>query len=118
VPRPQNLAVAPIRFPALPEESPEEFAEEFAEDRLTGSVSAASLSFVACGAAISALGDLLGDLRLALETDSPEVTDPEGRQAATLLAARLEFVASSLDDATAAARGLLEDAFDTRGGRR
>jgi len=110
VPRPQNLAVAPIRFPALP--------EEFAEDRLTGSVSAASLSFVACGAAISALGDLLGDLRLALETDSPGVTDPEGRQAATLLAARLEFVASSLDDATAAARGLLEDAFDTRGGRR
>ncbi len=103
MPRHHNLAAAPVTFPGPPEES--------AKDRLTGSVSAASVSFVACGAAISDLGDLLRDLRLALQVNGPQPFRPEGRQAAALLAARLESVRWALDGATAATRGLLEDAF-------
>lgn len=110
MPRHHNLAAGPVTFPGPPEES--------AQERLTGSVSAASVSFVACGAAISDLGDLLRDLRLALEVNGRQTTGPEGRQAAALLAARLESVRWALDGATAATRGLLEDAFPSAAGAR
>lgn len=85
--------------------------EECPENRLNDAVSGASLSFVACGAAVADFGELLRELRLALQVAEPRNASPEKRKAAALLAARLESVRWALDGATAATRGLLEDAF-------
>ena len=100
MPRPHNLAAAPVSYPSPPAES--------AEDRLTESVSTATVSFVACGSAVADLGDLLQDLRLALEVNRPRTSSPERQRAAALLAARLESVRWALDGATAAIGGLQE----------
>ena len=101
MPRQDNLAAAPVSYPSPP--------TECAEDPLAESVSAASVSFVACGAAVAEFGVLLQDLRLALQVNGPRTSGREGRRAAALLAARLESVRWALDGATAATRGLLED---------
>lgn len=101
MPRQTNLAAAPVSYPSPPQES--------AEDLLAASVSTASVSFVACGAAVAGFGALLQDLRLALQVNGPRTSSPEGRRAAAMLAARLESVRWALDGATAATRGLLED---------
>ena len=89
--------------PSRPEDCPQR--------ELTDAVSAASLSFLTCGAAVADLGELLRELRLALQVAGPRNTSPEKRKAAARLAARLEAVRWALDEATAATRGLLEDAF-------
>ncbi len=89
--------------------------EDCPEDRLADAVSATSLSFVACGAAVAELGDLLRDLRLALHVAGPPVAreDPE----AALLAARLETVRRTLHETTAAVGALLEDCVPSAGVR-
>ena len=76
---------------------------------LTDAVSAASLSFVTCGAAVADLGELLRDLRLALRVSAPPAASPEADRAATLLAFRLQAVRGVLDETTAAVNSLLED---------
>ena len=96
-----NLAAAPVSYPSPPGER--------AEGRLTDSVSATSVSFVACGSAVADLGDLLQDLRLALEINRPPPSRPETQRAAAVLSARLESVRWALDGATAAISSLLED---------
>ena len=101
MPRQDNLAAAPVSYPSPP--------TECAEDLLAASVSTASVSFVACGAAVAGFGVLLQDLRLALQVNGPRTSSPEGRRAAALLAARLEAVRWALDGATAAIGGLVED---------
>lgn len=112
MPRHHNLALAVAARDSSP-------PEKYPDDVLAASVSTASVSFVACGAAVSDLGELLRDLRLALQIAEPRNASAERRSAAALLAARLESVRWSLDGATAAVRGLLEDAFPTAadGGR-
>lgn len=72
------------------------------------SVSTASVSFVVAGAAVSDLGELLRDLRLALRVPAPRPADLDEVRAAALLAARLETVRWALDGATAAIDSLLE----------
>ena len=108
MPHQPDLAVLPASDPGPPEKHPDEALAE--------SVSATSVSFVACGAAISDLGELLRDLRLALEVAGPRHATPERRKGAASLAARLESVRWALDGATAATRGLLEEACSADGG--
>ena len=76
---------------------------------LENSVSATSVSFVICGAAVSDLGELLQNLRLALQVPGPRPASVNEIRAAALLAARLETVRGALDGATAAIDALLED---------
>ena len=101
MPQHPTLTAAAAGLPRLPHESP--------DDVLAESVSATSVSFVACGAAFADLGELLRDLRLALQVAEPRAASPERRKAAALLAARLEAARWALDDATAAIGVLLED---------
>ena len=110
MPHQPDLAVLPASDPGPPEKHPDEALAE--------SVSATSLSFVACGAAIGDLGELLRDLRLALEVAGPRHATAERRQGAASLAARLESVRWALDGATAATRGLLEEALSPGAGDR
>ncbi len=77
------------------------------EDPLADAVSATSLSFVACGAAVAELGDLLRDLRLALHVAGPP--DASEDRDARLLATRLETVRRALHETTAAVGALLEE---------
>ena len=103
MPQHHTLAAAADRQPRLPDPSP--------DDVLAESVSNTSVSFVACGAAFADLGELLRDLRLALQVAEPRAASPEtNRAAAMALAARLEAVRWALDGATAAIGTLLEDA--------
>ena len=81
--------------------------EKCPQGRLADAVSAASLSFVACGAAVADLGELLRELRLALHIAGPP--DPSEARDAALLAARLETVRRALHETTAAVGALLED---------
>jgi hypothetical protein len=100
---PQQPALA-ARFPdglSPPEDGP--------ENRLTDAVSAASLSFVACGAAVADLGELLRELRFALQVSPPRPAGPAGESAAALLAFRLDTVRDVLDETTAAIGGLLAE---------
>ena len=83
--------------------------EDCPQRQLTDAVSAASLSFVTCGAAVADLGELLRQLRLALRVSAPRATSPEADRAATLLAFRLQAVRGALDEATTAVSSLLED---------
>ena len=99
MPHRQHLALATTSRPQGAGDSPPEV--------LVDSVSAASLSFVQCGVAVSDLGDLLNGLRLALQVREPEGAGPDRRQAAALLAARLESVRRALDGATTAIESLL-----------
>ena len=100
MPRHHNLATVASGHPSFPEKSPEEV--------LTESVSATSVSFVACGAAVVDLGELLRDLRLALQVAEPRAAGSERQGAAALLAARLEAARWALDGATAAVGAVLE----------
>lgn len=103
MPHQQALATSAQGGASRPEDCPQR--------ELTDAVSAASLSFLTCGAAVADLGELLRELRLALQVAEPRNASPEERKAAALLAARLESVRWALDGATAATRGLLEEAF-------
>ena len=87
--------------------------EDCPEDPLAGAVSATSLSFVACGAAVADLGDLLRDLRLALHVAGPP--DASADREARLLAARLKSVRRALHQTTAAVGALLEDCVPAAG---
>ncbi len=102
MPHQQAVAVTPRQNLGPPEDYP--------ENQLADAVSAASLSFVACGAAVADLGELLRDLRLALQVAEPGTAGPERQRAAALLVARLEPVRWALDGTTAAIGTLLEDA--------
>lgn len=77
--------------------------------QVTDAVSAASLSFVTCGASVADLGELLRELRLALRVSAPRTATPEADRAATLLAFRLQAVRGVLDEGAAAINSLLED---------
>ncbi|MYH21683.1 MAG: hypothetical protein F4023_01220 [Acidobacteria bacterium] len=77
--------------------------------QLTDAVSAASVSFVACGAAVAGLGALLRELRLALRVSTPRAATPEADRAAAVLAFRLQAVRGVLDEGAAAINSLLED---------
>ena len=101
MPQQPTLSAAAAGLPRLPQKSP--------DDVLAESVSATSVSFVACGAAFADLGELLRDLRLALQVAERRTATPERQRAAALLAARLEAVRWALDGATAAIGVLLED---------
>ena len=101
MPQQPTLSAAAAGLPRLPHKSP--------DDLLAESVSATSVSFVACGAAVADLGELLRDLRLALQVAEPRAASPERNRAATLLAVRLEAIRWALDGATAAIGVLLED---------
>lgn len=79
------------------------------EERLNDAVSGASLSFVACGAAVADLGELLRELRFALRVSPLRPSGTAGERAAALLAFRLDAVRGVLDETTAAVGGLLED---------
>ena len=83
--------------------------EDYSENQLTEAVSAASLSFVACGGAVADCGELLQDLRLALQASTSHAASPEEQRAAALLAFRLQAVRGVLDEATAGIGALLED---------
>ena len=102
MPRPHNLAAAPVRFPRPPEKHP--------DGALVESVSTTSVSFVACGAAVADLGALLHDLRLALRVSEPGPSGPESERAAAQLTVRLDAARSALDDATVAIADLLAEA--------
>lgn len=95
-----NLALAPSVHPDAPAPP---------EEALTASVSATSVSFIGCGAAVADLGALLRDLRLALLVAPRAPAGPEQDRAAALLAARLESVRGALDGATAAIGALFGD---------
>lgn len=84
-------------------------AQDCPQRHLVDAVSAASLSFVTCGAAVADLGELLRELRLALRVSTARAANPEADRAATLLAFRLHAVRGVLDEATAAVNSLLED---------
>lgn len=84
-------------------------SEDCPQRQLTDAVSAASLSFVACGAAVADFGELLRDFRLALRVSAPRATSPEADRAAALLAFRLQAVRGVLDEGAAAINSLLED---------
>ena len=98
---PGVLAAAPVR---QPHPSPAS-----AEALLAESASAAAVSFVACGAVLADLGELLRDLRLALQVAQPRAEGPNRQQAAALLAERLESVRGALDNTTVAATGFLQE---------
>ena len=100
MPQHPTLTAAAAGLPRLPHESP--------DDVLAESVSATSVSFVACGAAVVDLGELLRDLRLALQVAEPRAAGSERPRAAALLAARLEAARWALDGATAAVGAVLE----------
>ena len=76
---------------------------------MTDAVSAASLSFVTCGAAVADLGELLRELRVALRVSAPRAANPEADRAAALLAFRLQAARGVLDETTAAVNSLLDD---------
>ncbi|MXX86579.1 MAG: hypothetical protein F4Y71_09010 [Acidobacteria bacterium] len=98
----QQALVTPARGgPSRPEDRPPR--------QLADAVSTASLSFVACGAAVADLGELLRELRLALRVSAPRATSPEADGAGALLAFRLQAVRGVLDETTAAINTLLED---------
>ena len=101
MPQPHNLAAVASGCPSAPEEYPDQV--------LADAVSATTVSFVACGAAVAGLGELLRDLRLALQVAEPRAASPERQRAAALLAARLESVRWALDGATTAVDRLLAD---------
>ena len=101
MPQPHNLAAVASGRPSAPEEYPDQV--------LADAVSATTVSFVACGAAVADLGELLRDLRLALQVAEPGTAGPERQRAAALLVARLESARWALDGATAAIGALLED---------
>jgi len=101
MPHQQALATAARSGPSRLEDRPQR--------QLADAVSATSLSFVACGAAVADLGELLRDLRVALRVPAPPDANPEANRAATLLAFRLQAVRGVLDEATAAVNSLLED---------
>ncbi len=101
MPHQQALATAARSGPSRLEDSrPRELAD---------AVSAASLSFVACGAAVADLGELLRELRPALQVSAPRDPNPEADRAAALLAFRLQAVRGVLDEGAAAINSLLED---------
>ena len=102
MPQPHNLAAVASGRPSAPEEYPDQV--------LADAVSATTVSFVACGAAVADLGELLRDLRLALQVAEPRPPSSEQNRAAMALAVRLEAVRWALDGATAAIGALLEDA--------
>ena len=83
--------------------------EDCPQRQLADAVSATSLSFVACGAAVADLGELLRDLRLALRVPAPRAASPEADRAAALLAFRLQAVRGVLDEGAGAINSLLED---------
>ena len=83
--------------------------EDCPQRELTDAVSAASLSFVTCGGAVADLGELLRELRLALQVSAPRAAHPEADRAAALLAFRLQAVRGVLDEAAAAIGSVLED---------
>ena len=101
MPHQQALATAARSGPSRLEGRPQR--------QLADAVSATSLSFVACGAAVADLGELLRDLRLALRVPAPRAASPAADRAAALLAFRLQAVRGVLDEATTAANSLLED---------
>jgi len=101
MPHQQALATSARGGPSRLEDRPQR--------QLTDAVSAASLSFVTCGAAVADLGELLRDLRLALRVPALPPANPEADRAAAPLAFRLEAVRGVLDEATAAVNSLLED---------
>jgi len=101
MPHQQALATAARSGPSRLEDRPQR--------QLKDAVSAASLSFVTCGAAVADLGELLRDLRLALRVPALPAANPEADRAATLLAFRLQAVRGVLDEATTAVNSLLED---------
>ena len=101
MPHQQALAATARQNPSPPEDCP--------ENPLADAVSATTVSFVACGAAVAGFGELLRDLRLALQVAEPRNASPARQRAAAQLAARLESVRWALDGATAAIDGLLED---------
>ena len=101
MPHQQALVTTACGGPSRPEDCP--------QSQLTDAVSAASLSFVTCGAAVADLGALLRELRLALRVSTPPTADPETDGAAALLAFRLQAVRGVLDEATTAVNSLLED---------
>ncbi len=83
--------------------------EECPRGQLADAVSAASLSFVACGAAVADLGELLRELRLALQVSTSPAANPEESRGAALLVFRLQAARGALDEATASIGALLED---------
>ena len=101
MPQHHNLAPVACGHPSPPEKYPDQV--------LADAVSATTVSFVACGAAVAGLGELLRDLRLALQVAEPRAASPERQRAAALLPARLESARWALDGATAAIGALLED---------
>lgn len=101
MPHQQALATSAHGGPSRPEDCPRR--------QLTDAVSAASLSFVTCGAAVADLGELLRELRLALRVPARPAASPKADQAAALLAFRLHAVRGVLDESAAAINSLLED---------
>ncbi|MCY4059144.1 MAG: hypothetical protein OXG44_14180 [Gammaproteobacteria bacterium] len=101
MPHQQALVTSARGGPSRPENCPQR--------QLTDAVSAASLSFVTCGAAVADLGELLRELRLALRVSAPRAGNPEADRAAALLAFRLHAVRGVLDEGAAAINSLLED---------
>jgi len=97
----QALATAARSGPSRLEDRPQR--------QLADTVSATSLSFVACGAAVADLGELLRDLRLELRVPAPRAASPAADRAAALLAFRLQAVRGVLDEATTAVNSLRED---------
>ena len=100
MPQHHTLATAAAGHPSPPEVYPDEL--------LANAVSATTVSFVACGAAVGGLGELLRDLRLALQVAGPQAAGSEEKRAAALLAVRLEAVRWALDGATATIGAALE----------
>jgi len=101
MPHQQALATAARSGPSRLEDRPQR--------QLADTVSATSLSFVACGAAVADLGELLRELRLALRVSAPRAGNPKADRAAALLAFRLHAVRGVLDEGAAAINSLLED---------
>lgn len=101
MPHQQALVTAAPSGPSRLEDRPQR--------QLADAVSAASLSFVTCGAAVADLGELLRDLRVALRVSAPRAANPAADRAAALLAFRLEAVRGVLDETTAAVNSLLGD---------
>ena len=101
MPHPQVLATSAQSGPSRLEDPPQR--------QLADAVSAASLSFVTCGAAVADFGELLRELRLALGVSASRAANPEAERAAALLAFRLHAVRGVLDEARATIDSLLED---------
>lgn len=92
-PRPETPLV-----PALDPTDAEVLAHH-AEDQLIESVSRATVSFIGCAAALNAYGELLRELRLALQAKAPAPRPTRSAAAAANLAARLDGTRTRLDDA-------------------